>query len=134
MGQPPSAGADFKSDPYNTEIDHELQKTIASLRETELTVALLHQRIGSERRDTDVHLEMLRHESRRSEATLDRNREQLTAIDKSVTELRTDFTNLKRDFDDDRKQRRVLWAGIILAFVAAILGLTRDWISRAVQK
>ncbi len=125
----------------NTEIDRELEKAVAALRELEKTVATLLERVDSHRIQTDLRLDFLSKDLERCEGDLqraetaqERSRDLLAVTEKGLTELRTDYENLKRSVEDDRRQRRALWAGLILAVIAAILGLSKDWIVGAFQR
>lgn len=125
----------------NTEIDRELEKAVAALRELERTVATLLERVDSHRTQTDLRLDFLSKGSRTLRGGSPAGRGGAGAIARPAgrvreghVELRTDFESLKRGIEDDRRQRRALWAGLILAVIAAILGLTKDWIAGAFHR
>ena len=47
----------------------------------------------------------------------------------SLTELKTEFKELKRTFEETQRQRWALILGVILAIVGVLFGLGRDFLN-----
>jgi chromosome segregation ATPase len=125
----------------NTEIDRDLGEPVSALRDLEKSVVALRLSVEYHRQHADLRVESLKDHAKRLEeqsakleAVVERLREQVVDAAQGLAKLVTDRENLKSRVEDDRSERRGLWAGLILAVIAALLGLGKDRVAGASRK
>lgn len=109
----------------NTEIDRDLEATKTTLQQLDKTSARLEQGVESIERELNYRVSPLKERLDRIEPEVARLREDHARLD-------TEFRELKRTLEEDRKQRRALWITLFVVFLTAVIGLGKDWIGKTI--
>jgi len=113
----------------NTEIDRDLEKTKAALRELEKSLLSIENAIEADRTGNELRGVHLKELLERVETSQEKLRQEQDELRMSVTVLRTEFKELKQALEEARKQRWTLILGIVLAIAGVLFGLGKDFIN-----